>query len=780
MSGLIQPQALKNDTGLQRLRLTIHGAVQGVGFRPFTYRLAQTLGLTGWVSNGPQGVIIEAEGSQANLQQFLVRLPRELPPHSHIHSLETTWLAPIGYTTFAIRDSEALGQKTALVLPDIATCGHCLREIFDPNDRRHRYPFTNCTDCGPRFSIIKALPYDRANTTMTHFVMCERCRGEYETPLDRRFHAQPNACPVCGPHLELWDAQGRMLAQHDDALWATVDAIRRGMIVAVKGLGGFHLLVDARQQEAIMRLRRGKHRPEKPFALMYPTLASVQVTCEVSPLETRLLCSAKAPIVLLRRRSGQTTEAIAPGVAPYNPYLGIMLPYTPLHHLFMAALGFPVVATSGNLSDEPLCIAEDEAVERLHGIAEVFLIHNRPIARPVDDSVVRVIMGREMVLREGRGYAPFPIHLRAASPSILALGAHLKTTIAMSAGSDVLMSQHIGDLETPQALEAWRGTITTFQQLHDFQPMVVACDAHPDYVSTQWAQRSGLPVMPVQHHYAHVLSCMAENKLPGPVLGVAWDGTGYGSDGTIWGGEFLHVTADSWHRVAHLRPFRLPGGEKAIREPRRTALGLLYELFGEAAFALSALPALEAFSPLEQANVQVMLKRHLNTPVTSSVGRLFDAIAAILGLRLRSSFEAQAAMDLEFALDGFDTDEAYPLALVKGDTADAPYTLDWAAMVQAITEEMQQQAAPGLIAAKFHNALAEAIVAVAAWVGEKRVLLTGGCFQNRYLSEHAIQRLKKAHFSPYWHQCIPPNDGGIALGQIVAAIRARCWGIKMW
>jgi hydrogenase maturation protein HypF len=595
MSGLTQPQALKDDTGRQRLCLTIRGAVQGVGFRPFTYRLAQALGLKGWVSNAAQGVLIEVEGNQANIQQFLVRLPRELPPHSHIHSLETARLAPVGYTTFAIRDSEALGQKTALILPDIATCGHCLRDIFEPKDRRHRYPFTNCTDCGPRFSIIQALPYDRANTTMNHFVMCERCRGEYEDPLDRRFHAQPNACPVCGPHLEFWDAQGRVLAQHDDALWATVDAIRRGMIVAVKGLGGFHLLVDARQQESIMRLRRGKHRPEKPFALMYPTLASVQAACEVSPLEVRLLGSAKAPIVLLRRRSRHKTEAIAPGVAPHNPYLGIMLPYTPLHHLLMAALGFPVVATSGNISDEPICIAEDEAVERLHGIAEVFLIHNRPIARPVDDSLVRVIMGREMVLRGGRGYAPFPIHLRTVSPSILALGAHLKTTIAMSVGSDVLMSQHIGDLETPQALEAWRGTITTFQQLHDFQPTVVACDAHPDYVSTQWAQRSGLPVVRVQHHYAHVLSCMVENKLHGPVLGVAWDGTGYGSDGTIWGGELFHVTADSWHRVAHLRPFRLPGGEKAIREPRRTALGLLYELFGEAAFALSALPALEAF-----------------------------------------------------------------------------------------------------------------------------------------------------------------------------------------
>ena len=748
MSGPIPSQVLGNDATRQRLRLIIHGAVQGVGFRPFTYRLAQALGLKGWVSNAAQGVIIEAEGSQSILQQFLVRLPRELPPHAHIQSCQTTWLAPVGYTAFAIRGSEVGGPKTAIVLPDIATCGHCLGEIFNLNDRRYRYPFTNCTDCGPRFSIIQALPYDRANTTMQHFRMCEPCRAEYEHPLDRRFHAQPNACPDCGPHLELWDTHGKVLAQHDDALCATVEAIRRGVVVAVKGLGGFHLIVDARQQEAIMRLRRSKHRPDKPLALMYPTLGMVQASCDVSALEVRLLCSAAAPIVLLRRRSGQTADAIAPAVAPHNPYLGIMLPYTPLHHLLMAALGSPVVATSGNIADEPMCIDEAEALTRLHDIAEVFLVHNRPIARSVDDSVVRVIMGREMVVRGGRGYAPASIHLITPSPSTLALGAHLKTTIAVSIGTGVLISQHVGDLDTPQALEAWSETIANFERLYDFRPTAVACDAHPDFVSTRWGERSGLPIVRVQHHYAHVLSCMSDNGLEGPVLGVAWDGTGYGLDGTIWGGEFLHVSADSWHRIAHLRTFRMPGGEKAIREPRRTALGLLHEAFGEAAFALTTLPALQAFSPEERTNVQIMLKRHLNTPVTSSVGRLFDAIAGILGLCLRSSFEAQAAMDLEYALDGFDTDEAYPLPLVEGDAVDAPCTLDWGPMVQAIVEEMHQQAAVGLMAAKFHNALVEAIVSVAARVGEERVLLTGGCFQNRYLIERAIQRLRKAHFSP--------------------------------
>ncbi len=773
MLGAVPPQALGDEATLQRLRLTIRGTVQGVGFRPFTYRLAQALGLKGWVSNGVQGVIIEAEGSQVTLQQFLVRLPRELPPQSQIQHCDTKWLAPVGYTTFAIRDSETEGHKTAMVLPDIATCDRCRREIFDPRDRRYRYPFTNCTDCGPRFSIIQALPYDRVHTTMQPFVMCEHCRAEYDEPLDRRFHAQPNACPACGPHLELWDPHGTVLATHDEAFWATVEAIRRGVVVAVKGLGGVHLIVDAHQQDAILRLRQSKHRPDKPFALMYPTLASVQAACVVSAQEARLLCSPAAPIVLLRRRSGQPADAIAPVVAPHNPYLGIMLPYTPLHHLLMAALGSPVVATSGNISDEPMCIDEAEALARLHGIAGVFLVHNRPIAQSVDDSVVRVIFGREMVLRGGRGYAPLAIHLTATSASTLALGAHLKTTIAVPIGSDVLVSQHVGDLDTPQALEAWCETIANFERLYDFQPTAVACDAHPDFVSTRWAQRSGLPIVRVQHHYAHVLSCMAENALEGPVLGVAWDGTGYGLDGTIWGGEFLRVSADSWQRVAHLRTFPMPGGEKAIREPRRMAVGLLHEIFGEATFALSALPVLQAFSPVEQTNVQIMLKRHLNTPVTSSVGRLFDAIAGILGLRLRSSFEAQAAMDLEFALDGFDTDEAYPLPLVEGGTTDALSTLDWGPMVRAIVEEMQQQAAVGLMAAKFHNALVEAIVSVAARVGDERVLLTGGCFQNRYLLERAIQRLRKAHFSPYWHQRIPPNDGGIALGQIAAATRER-------
>ncbi|MDW8241321.1 MAG: carbamoyltransferase HypF, partial [Acidobacteriota bacterium] len=515
----------------KRLRITIRGAVQGVGFRPFVYRLANEMGLPGWVLNSPQGVFIEVEGNAPELETFLLRIEREKPPRSFIQSLEYSFLDPVGYTTFEIRHSDESGEKTALVLPDIATCSDCLREIFDPTNRRHRYPFTNCTNCGPRFTIIEALPYDRPNTTMKHFAMCNECRSEYENPLDRRFHAQPNACPRCGPHLELWDAGGKVLASHHDALGGAAAAIRDGRIVAVKGLGGFHLIVDARNEDAVVCLRRRKHREEKPFALMYPHLECVKEHCIVSELEERLLLSPESPIVLLRRRSeGRIVRsAISPSVAPGNPYLGVMLPYTPLHHLLMAELGFPVVATSGNLSDEPICTDEQEALERLAGIADLFLIHNRPIARHVDDSVVRVMMGRELVLRRARGYAPLPIancgvtdsqgtpslvQEGTSSPtSMFAVGAHLKNTIAVSVGSQVFVSQHIGDLETAEAFEAFQRVIKSFHDLYNLRPSAVACDAHPDYLSTHYARRNGLPVISVQHHYAHVLSCMAENEL---------------------------------------------------------------------------------------------------------------------------------------------------------------------------------------------------------------------------------------------------------------------------
>jgi hydrogenase maturation protein HypF len=605
-----------------RLKLTVRGAVQGVGFRPFVFRLATGLGLAGWVNNSPQGVFIEAEGPGAELEKFLLRLETEKPPRSFVQSLESSWLDPVGYTAFEIRPSETGGNKTALVLPDIATCPDCLREIFDPRNRRHRYPFTNCTNCGPRFSIIESLPYDRANTSMKTFTMCPECRAEYNEPYSRRFHAQPNACPVCGPHLELWRSgvrqnaansithgQPRSAERSYDVLLAAVHAIREGKIVAVKGLGGFHLLADARNDQTVQRLRERKQREEKPFALMFPSLESVKAECEVSPLEERLLCSPEAPIVLLRK-IGNRQSAIGNSIAPGNPCLGAMLPYTPLHHLLLAELGFPVVATSGNLSDEPICTDEYEAFERLRDIADVFLVHNRPIVRHVDDSIVRVMLDRELVLRRARGYAPLPIQLRNAargdarptknpkSEIVLAVGAHLKNAVALLIGNQVFISQHIGDLETEQAHSAFRCVIADFEKLYAAKPQIVAADLHPDYLSTKFANelegRAGPPrpaaggaigtsrptIIGVQHHIAHVLSCMAENEIAPPALGVSWDGTGYGLDGMIWGGEFFLVTDESIERIAHLRPFCLPGGDKAVKEPRRTALGLLHEISG--------------------------------------------------------------------------------------------------------------------------------------------------------------------------------------------------------
>jgi hydrogenase maturation protein HypF len=769
----------------QRLSVSIQGMVQGVGFRPFIYRLAKELGLGGWVNNSAQGVLLEAEGSQEQLEIFLQRIQQDKPPHASIQSMTSSLLEPVGYSTFEIRPSTG-GQKTTLVLPDRAICSDCLREILDPTDRRYHYPFTNCIHCGPRFSILEALPYDRAHTTMKNFRMCNQCQTEYEYPLDRRFHAQPNACPECGPQLALWEADGSVQATGHEALLTTANALRQGSIVAIKGLGGFHLMVDARNREAVLRLRQRKQRKEKPFALIYPSFEMVQAQAEVSDVEEKLLRSPEAPIVLLRRRvrqawspslavsgkrsrQGQPTRgpiSVEPveEVAPGNPYLGIMLPYTPLHYLLMAELGFPVVATSGNLAHEPICTDEYEALQRLGSIADLFLVHNRPIARPVDDSIVRVVVDRALMLRRARGYAPLPVEYQASLPPLLAVGAHLKNTIAISVDSHIFVSQHIGDLETVQARETFRKTIASFQQLYDLQPKAIVCDAHPDYPSTHYAQQSGLPVVSVQHHYAHILSCMAENNLTGPVVGIAWDGNGYGLDGTIWGGEYL--SPPYGERSAHLRTFRLPGGAQAIREPRRAAMGLLYELFGDDVFTMKDLAPIQAFSDRELKIVSKMLTNHLNAPRTSSVGRLFDAVSSLVGLRQQASFEGQAAMDLEFALEGVETDEHYEFEMIE---REKPFVIDWALIVQGVLEDLGHKVPVGKISAKFHNTLVETIIAVAKRLGETQVVLTGGCFQNKYLTERAVYRLHQESLKPYWHQQIPPNDGGIALGQVLAA-----------
>ncbi len=744
----------------ERWRITVQGVVQGVGFRPFVYGIAVELGLTGWVMNSPQGVTIEIEGAPDALDVFATRLRDELPPNAVIDQTYVRPIILVGDTDFEIKGSESGGVKTALIPSDLATCPDCLREMLDRDNRRYRYPFTNCTHCGPRFSIIQALPYDRANTTMRDFVMCDACRAEYDNPLNRRFHAQPNACPDCGPQMALWDDDGNSLAERDAALSAAADAIWDGKIVALKGLGGFQFIVDARNDSAIRRLRQRKGRYEKPFAVMMPTQAHIQQTCAVSHTEWRLLLSPAAPIVLLGRTNGE----IAPSVAPDNPYLGVMLPYTPLHHLLLAELGFPVVATSGNLSGEPIVTDNAQALASLGGIADLFLVHDRPIARHADDSVVYIFDNEPVTLRRARGYASAPVHVDTEGVELIAVGAQQKNTLSIAHHNHAFVSQHLGDMDNAATLDAFTRTLSDFQTLYDLHPAAIACDLHPDYTTTRLAERSGLRLIRVQHHHAHILSGMAEHHLKTPVLGVAWDGTGYGTDGTLWGGEFLRVDSEGFQRVAHLAPFRLPGGESAAREPRRCALGVLYALYGD------DLPRDRLdFTPKEIEVLLTALHNQLNSPVTSSMGRFFDAVAALIGLCHRSSFEGQAAMLLEFAQHTVSHDECYPFNITPVTTEEGGvgYIIEWKAIITTLLRETE----PAVIAAKFHNTLAAIIVDIAQKVGEPAVLLSGGCFQNRALLEKAVTRLRKAGFTPFWQQHIPPNDGGIALGQIVAAVK---------
>jgi hydrogenase maturation protein HypF len=770
------------ETVILRHRIIVRGAVQGVGFRPFVHRLAGELGLSGWVMNSAQGVVIEIEGEKSCLDAFARRLRSESPPRSLIREMEISPLDAAGSRGFEIRQSDAAGDPTALVPPDIATCPECLEELFNREGRRFLYPFTTCTNCGPRYSIIDSLPCDRANSSMRQFPMCDACRREYENLTDRRYHAQAIACPACGPKLSLWHSGGGILASEHEALLQAAAAVRRGDIVAVKGLGGFQLLVDARNDEAVLRLRRRKMRDDKPFALMYPALKQVAADCLCSPVERRLLLSPESPILLLNRRENGSVP-VAPSVAPGNDCLGIMLPYTPLHHILTRELGFPVVATSGNRSDEPICTDEHEALDRLGEIADLFLVHDRPIRRHVDDSVVQAVLGRAMILRRARGYAPLPIRLHAGagppgtepdreSATALAVGAHQKSTVALVIGDDAFLSQHLGDLETKESIEAFRIAITDLQTLHANTPEIAACDLHPDYHSTHYARGTRLTLLPVQHHAAHIASCMAEHHLEGELFGVSWDGTGYGPDGTIWGGEFLTTDGDSFDRAAHFRTFRLPGGEQAVREPRRTAAGILHELFGDQWIRQSDLETVRAFDASVLPPLCRMLGKGLNSPLTSSAGRLFDAVASLTGVRQATSFEGQAAMELERLASAEALSDRYPVHLGKcPDAGCRSLVVDWEPMFLEILRDLRGGFAASVVSAKFHNALVESILRVAGLTGRERVVLTGGCFQNRYLLTHAVEELQRRGFRPSWNQQVPPNDGGIALGQAWIALR---------
>lgn len=784
------------DGELVRLRVEIRGAVQGVGFRPFVFRLASELVLTGWVINDSRGVIVEVEGPKEQVARFLTRLPHECPPHAHLHSLETTWLPVQGNERFEIRHSDDHGAKTTLMLPDLATCPDCLADVLDAANRRHGYPFANCTNCGPRFTIVQALPYDRPNTTMARFALCPDCLVEYTNPLDRRFHAQPTACATCGPQLALyapaapgglgppaagerwpaliggWALAGVAAAALDGA----VAALAAGQIVAVKGLGGFHLMVDATNALAVTRLRDRKQRRAKPLAVMVRDLAQAHALCVLSEEAVELLASAAAPIVLAERQPG---ASVCGGVAPDNPNLGVMLPATPLHHLLLAALDRPLVATSGNLSDEPICTDEWQALDRLGAIADLFLVHDRPIARHVDDSVLWFVDGLPQFLRRARGYAPLPVMAPAAVPTILAVGALLKNTVALSVGRQVFVSQHIGNLESAPGLQAFERTIADFLRLYEAAPVAVAHDLHPDYLSTRWAltqsanlqsriSQSLLPTIAVQHHHAHLASCLADNNADGPALGVIWDGAGYGPDGTIWGGEFLLGDAANYRRVGSLRPFRLLGGDAAARQPRRVAFALLWEMFGSALEDWQHLAPLVASTPEERRLWAQMVHQAINAPITSSAGRLLDGIASLIGLHQQVSYEGQAAMALEFIADRYERG-AYPLPLSAPSTEQLTFAMDWQPLLVALLADLRQREDGGIMAARVHNALVDAIVDAARLVGEPRVALSGGCFQNRRLTEQCAQRLRAAGLDVLLHRRVPPNDGGISLGQVAVA-----------
>ncbi len=781
-----------------RLRFQVRGAVQGVGFRPFLYREARALGLTGFAVNTPEGVSLEVEGAPAAIERLRQRILYAPPPHAHITALDQESLLPGGDSDFEIRPSqyqcEGEGAAQATVLPDLAMCRECREEIYSPGNRRYRYPFTNCTQCGPRFSILLDLPYDRARTSMRGFVMCAACAAEYHDPGNRRFHAEPNACPICGPRLQLWDGAGArraegqgVLAEGEAALGQVTQALRRGEIVAVKGLGGFHLLVDARDPAAVRRLRTRKLRAEKPFAVMFPSLAAVHKVCRVSPVEAALLTGPQAPIVLLKRLprlhwGRRENEDLAAEVAPRNPRLGVLLPYTPLHQLLLADLDFPLVATSGNGAEEPIAIDEHEARQRLGGIADLFLVHNRPILRPLDDSLVQVVAGRPQILRRARGYAPLPLESDAA-PGILALGGHLKSSLALGTAAGIVAGPHLGDLDTAAARDGYARSASELTRLYRLRPRLAVRDLHPDYYSSRFAETLaetlGLPVRAVQHHVAHVWSCMAEHAVEPPVLGVAFDGSGYGADGTLWGGEFLRITPTGWRRVAHLRSFRLPGGTAALREPRRAALGLLAAAFGPESLEWTDLPPVAAFTPAERKLLAAMLARGVNAPVTTAAGRLFDAVAALIGLRQCCGYEGQAATELEAAAnaDGdTEPDAAYDFACRPGTRPEDPRVVDWEPALRALLRDFRGGATSAAMARRFHAGLAAAIGVVAVRIGEPKVALSGGCFQNVRLTELTLQALRAAGFTPYWHQCVPPNDGGLAVGQAAWAAHRETSG----
>jgi hydrogenase maturation protein HypF len=754
-------------------RISARGVVQGVGFRPFVYQLATKYNLKGWVCNTSEDVKIEVQGESKDLKRFLLELQDNTPPLARIESISVTYHTPTDYKEFEIRHSIAEEGKYQLVSPDIATCQACLKEIFSPEDRRYHYPFTNCTNCGPRFTIIEDIPYDRPKTTMHPFKMCPDCQAEYDNPLDRRFHAQPNACPKCGPKLELLDAKGTHV-ETSDVIVTVSQLLKEGKILAVKGLGGFLLACDATSEKAVKLLRQRKRRPFKPLAIMVADIDEAKRHCYISEAEEKLLTAPQSPIVLI---SWKPESTVCQAVAPNLKYLGVMLPYTPMHHLLLKGARVPLVMTSGNISEEPIAKDNDEAVRRLSGIADYFLVHNRDIYARYDDSVTFVERGDVQLTRRARGYAPYPIHLTFNAKQALGCGAEEKNTFCLTKDNYAFISQHIGDMENLETMEHFENTLALYKKLFRIEPEIIAYDLHPEYLSTKYAlelgsQFSHLKLIPVQHHHAHIVSCMVDNRVDSPVIGVALDGTGYGSDGRIWGGEFLVADYKGFQRMGNLEYLPLPGGAAAIKRPYRTAIGYLLKLLGEDSLN-SKLAFLKQVDAVEIELIKRQIQTGLNSPLCSSLGRLFDAVSALIGIRGEIDYEGQAAVELEMAAyDDCDKvgNKGYPHLIIENDGVSI---IQLKELLSAIIEDLYHGVSKATISARFHNTVAQMICEICQLIAKRtginQVALSGGVFQNRLLSTRVIPLLESAGFSVLTHKQVPCNDGGISLGQAVIA-----------
>lgn len=751
-----------------RENIIIKGIVQGVGFRPFIHKLVQNYNLSGWVLNSNQGVEIDVEGKTKELNSFISDIKDKLPPLARIEKIEVNQLPLIGYKGFSIKQSITKEENSfVLVSPDISICEDCLQELFNPHNRRFHYPFINCTNCGPRFTIIKDIPYDRGKTTMRVFEMCPQCQSEYENIEDRRYHAQPNACAECGPQVFLY--QNKRKLENSDPIKEAIKLLKDGKIGAIKGLGGFHLACDATNNEVVTKLRRLKNREAKPFAIMSFNLEKIKQYCKLGKKEEKWLVNRARPIVLLKKKEDSLISSL---VAPRNNYLGVMLPYTPLHYLLLKDNFTALIMTSGNIADQPIIGDNQEALEKLDGIADFFLLYNRDIFNRCDDSVVKIVNDGNEFFRRARGYVPYPIILDFKLKEVLALGGELKNTISFSKENYVFPSQYLGDLKSVETLDFLKESIENLEKIFRVNPEIIACDLHPDYLSTQFAEeigaKKGLKVVKVQHHHAHIVSCMAENNIKEKVMGVAYDGTGYGDDGKIWGGEFLLCGLKGYLRVGHLKYCSLPGGDKAIMEPWRMTYSYLYYIYGPKAKTLD-INFIQRMDYDKLSIIEKMIDKNINSPLTSSCGRLFDAVSSLIGIRDEISYEGQAAMELEsFCASGIK--ERYKFCIYK---EGMEFIIDPQEIFIEIIKDLKEGIDKKIMAAKFHNTVAEFTLNLCGKIrknsGINKIALSGGVFQNKYLTEKVVSLLEDKGFKVYTQRKVPPNDGGISLGQAVVA-----------